>query len=85
MMERLYQSLVVMTEEEKEAPNMNTGTENENLEKSENLEKDKGRKRVNQGRKKERIEQKKSFPINKSKKLFLNVLSHRLMKVMMIG
>lgn len=85
MTERLCQTLVVRTAEVNEAPNMNTEIENENLEKSESLEKDKGKKRANQGRKKEKIELKKSFPVNKSKKLCLNVLSHHLMKVTMKG
>ena len=82
MTERLYRSLVVTMVEVNEVPNMNMETENGNLEKNENLEKDKGKKRAI-GRKKERTERKKSFPINRNRKLFPNVLFRHLMKVMM--
>ena len=88
MMVRLYRILEVKMEEkgEKEAQRGKEEIVKENQErkKSENLENVNGKKRANQGRKKERKETKKNYHINKSRKLYLNVLFHRLMKVMTI-
>ena len=87
MTAKFYLTLAVMMEEreEKEVQSKSEGIGKGNQGKNVNLENVEEKKKENQERKRKKIETPKSFHKNRSKKLFLNDLFRRLMKVMTKG